>query len=157
MQADAGCQWVLAYGEAHVKWMQRSHYAFAEHFETTGTAIARPFRLMEADSRYRSEMTPLPLFRIAAAAPDERQLILESLRRTLAQPYLEACDLVPERFDLTTVKRTWKEVGMERDREVWVARNGSRPVAAAILEVGETGTNLFRLLDSLRLIELEPG
>lgn len=158
MQADAGCKWVLAYGEAHVRWMQRSHYAFAEHFEPTGTAISRSFRLMEARCRDRAEVTPIAMYRIAAAAPDERQIILDVLRSTLPQPYLEACDLVSERFDLAAVKRTWSDIGLERDREVWVARHRTNgPVAAAIIEVGETGTNLFRLLDSVRLVELQPG
>lgn len=157
MQADAGCRWVLAYGEAHVRWMQRSHYAFAHHFEPTGAATCRPFHLMEADCRDRAELTPLPFHRIGAATPDERQLILDQLGRLLPSAYLEACDLVPERFELEGVKRAWAEVGLERDREIWVARDRSVPIAAAILEVGETGTNLFRLLDSVRLIELVPG
>ena len=63
----------------------------------------------------------------------------------------------PERFDIAVTKRAWGEIGMERHREVWVARYQSNPVAAAIIEVGQTGTNLFRLLDSLRLVSLQPG
>lgn len=157
IQSDPNCNWVLIYGEAHVRWMQRSHYAFAEHFEPTGAAIARPFHLMEVDCRLRSEVTPPGTFRMGAAAPDEKQLILEVLGKTRPQPYLEACDLVAERFDIAATKRVWNDLNMERDREVWVARIGYTPVAAAILEAGQTGTNLFRLLDSLRLVELHPG
>ncbi len=157
MQADSACRWLLTYGEAHVRWMQKSHYAFAEHFEPTGTAISRAFRLMEADCRDLLVAPGSAAYRIAAAAPDERQFILEVLAKTLPKPYIEACDLVPETFDLAAVKQVWADLGLERDREVWVARRGSMPVAAAILEVGETGTNLFRLLDSIRLVELDPG
>ena len=157
MQSDPNCRWVLMYGEAHVRWMQRSHYLFAEHFESTGAAIARPFRLMEANCRDRAEATPLNMYRFGAAAPDERQLILEVLGQALPEPYREACDLVAERFDMSAVKRVWADIGMDRAREVWVARHQSVPVAAAILEAGETGTNLFRLLDSVRLVSLQPG
>lgn len=156
IQSDANCNWVLVYGEAHVRWMQRSHYAFAEHFESTGAAIARPFNLMEANCRLRAEATPLNDYRVGAAAPDERQLIVDVLGRTLPQPYIEACDLVGQRFDISVTKRVWSEIGLEREREVWVARHRNEPVAAAIMEAGQTGTNLFRLLDSVRLIELAP-
>lgn len=157
MQTDTRCRWVLSYCEAHVRWVQRSHIAFAEHFEATGAAVARPFRLMEVDCRDRFEVPTAGQIRIAAAAPDEQQIILDVLRDTLPQPYLEACDLVPDRFDLSTIKRVWDDVGLGRAREVWVARRGYSPVAAAILEIGETGTNLFRLTDSLRLVALQAG
>ena len=95
IQSDPNCSSVLVYGEAHVRWMQRSHYSFAEHFEPTGAAISRPFRLMEAACRDRAEATPLNVFRMGAAAQDERPIILDTLARTLPRLYLEACDLVP--------------------------------------------------------------
>lgn len=157
MQTDTRCRWVLSYCEAHVRWVQRSHISFAEHFEATGAAMARPFRLMEVNCLDRLETGPAGQFRIAAAAPDEQQIILDVLRATLPESYLEACDLVADRLDLSSIRRVWGDVGLSRSREVWVARHGYSPVAAAILEIGETGTNLFRLTDSLRLVAIQPG
>jgi hypothetical protein len=155
MQTDAKCKWVLSYCEADVRWVQRSHIAFGEHFEPTGAAIARPFRLMEASCR--PAQIPPHQYRVGAAGHDEQQFIIDVLKCILPQPYLEACDLVPERMDLGVIKRSWEDIGMARAREIWVARQHSIPVATALLEVGETGTNLFRLTDSLRLVSLQPG
>lgn len=157
MQTDAKCKWVLSYCEADVRWVQRSHIAFGEHFEPTGAAIARPFRLMEASCHDRMSGPPSGPYRIGAAGHDEQQFILDVLKLQLPQPYLEAADLVPDRIDLASIKRAWEDIGMARAREIWVARQHSVPVAAAILEVGETGTNLFRLTDSLRLVSLQPN
>lgn len=157
IQSDPNCNWVLIYGEAHVRWMLRSHYAFASHFESTGAAICRPFRLMESECHLRADSPRQGAYRIGAAAPDERRIIVDVLANTLPRPYLEACDFVADRFEISTTKRAWSDIGLEREREVWVARYGYSPVAAAILEAGQTGTNLFRLLDSLRLVPLLPG
>ncbi len=157
MQTDPRCEWVLSYAEAHVRWVQGSHIAFAEHFEATGAATAAPFRLIEVNCLERKELASPVHYRFGAAAPDEQKLILDVLRATLPHPYIEAVDLVPERFDLGMVKQSWEEIGLRRAREVWVARHQSQPVAAAIMEIGETGTNLFRLTDSLRLVCLTPG
>lgn len=157
VHADRKAEWILCYHEAHVRWTQRAHVSFADQFAATGLAIARPFRLMEASCRTRPETSSLGRFTVNRAAPDEYRLLLDVLERTLPMVYREGADLVPERLDLAEAKRFWAAAGLDRDREIWVARHRGDPVAAAILETGETGTNLFRLLDSLRLIALRPN
>lgn len=157
MQTDPRCEWVISYAEAHVRWVQGSHIAFADHFEATGAATAAPFRLMEVSCMPFITPKEPPKYRLGAATPEERESILRALHAILPDPYIEALDLVPDRFDLQSVTRAWAEVGLRRSREIWVARDHSEPVAAAILEMGETGTNLFRLTDSLRLVSLVPG
>lgn len=157
MQTDPRCEWVLSYAEAHVRWVQGSHISFAEHFEATGAATASPFRLMEVSCHDHVEVVSEVPCRFGAATAGEQALLLDVLQAALPRPYVEAVDLVPERFDLASVKRAWEDIGLRRAREVWVARHKDEPVAAAIMEMGETGTNLFRLTDSLRLVALRPG
>lgn len=156
VHADAKANWILCYHEAHIRWTHKAHVSFAKQFESTGLTIARPFRLMEAECRTRPDATEPSSFTVNRASPEEQAMLLEVLERTFPRVYREGADLVPERLDLAEAKKNWSALGLERDREVWVARRRGFPVAAAILEVGETGTNLFRLLDSLRLIALQP-
>lgn len=157
MQTDPRCEWVLSYAESHVRWVQGSHIAFAEHFAATGAATASPFRLMEVGSTEAATQGTQGRYEFGAATQEERESILHALHAILPQPYIEAVDLVPDRFDLASVTKQWADAGLRRARSIWVARDESEPVAAAILEMGETGTNLFRLTDSLRLVSLVPG
>lgn len=157
VHADSKATWILCYHEAHIRWTHKAHVSFARQFEATGLTIARPFRLMEARCQARLEPKQAGAFSVKRASLDECDLLLDVLEATFPRVYREGADLVPERLDLAEAKRIWGAAGLERDREIWVARDRGVPVAAAILEVGETGTNLFRLLDSLRLISLQPG
>lgn len=157
-QADANCNWVASYVEAQVSWTKRSHFAFAQQFGLTGGVVAWPFQFMEISCTDRPEVTPIRLFRVGPANAEECELLCTVLRQTRPEAYLEPLDLVPERLAFTECKRAWKAANFERDREILVARRrDASPVAAAIVEIGETGTNLFRLCDSLRLVALEPG
>lgn len=157
MQTDPRCEWVISYAEAHVRWVQGSHIAFADHFQATGAATASPFRLMEVSCANVVTPEEHPKYKFGAATAEEQESILRALHAILPEPYIEAVDLVPERFDLASVTRAWGEIGLRRARAIWVARDRSGPVAAAILEMGETGTNLYRLTDSLRLVSLVHG
>lgn len=156
IHADSRADWILSYVEAHVRWTQRAPMPFTRQFVGTGLVIARSFRLLEAPARARSDAAPLSVHTINKARPDECRLLADVLSQNMPPVYQEAADLVEERLDLAECKRFWQASGLERDREIWVARYRGTPVAAAILEVGETGTNLFRLLDSLRLVALQP-
>ena len=46
---------------------------------------------------------------------------------------------------------------MARERVVFTARRMGVPSAAAVVETGEAGTNLFRLLDCVRVFPLREG
>jgi hypothetical protein len=157
VHADSKATWVLCYHEANVRWTHKAHVSFAHQFEGTGLTMARPFRLMEAYCRARPDPRPSSPYSIRRAGDEECDLLLDVLESKLPRVYRESADLVAGRLEMNDAKKLWHAVGLERDREIWVARHRGTPVAAAILEVGETGTNLFRLLDSLRLFTLVPG
>jgi hypothetical protein len=152
-QADPGFRWAISYVEASVPWMQRSHIAFAERYEATEMAMALPFRLMEAVCSDRDEAL-LGRYDIGLMTSAERMLLLSVIAQSRPTPYIEALDLVASRFQLTKAGREWSDAKLERSRTIVVARRRGRPVAAALLETGEMGTNLFRLLDGVRLFAL---
>lgn len=152
VQADPSFQWAISYVEASVPWMQRSHIAFATRHEGE-MAMALPFRLMEASCATRGDVGNRR-YDIAPMTFDERIQLLSVLVQSKSTPYIESLDLVPSRFMLDAAGRAWGDANLDRSRTVLVARRGSRAVAAAILETGEVGTNLFRLLDGVRLFAL---
>ncbi|WP_438015179.1 hypothetical protein WMF18_30430 [Sorangium sp. So ce315] len=154
--ADPECRWVIVYAEAHVAWNERSFFDFARRHEATGRVLALPFRLVGVDA------PPLPPpadgpFEIGEATAAEQAALLGQLCATSPRMFAEALDLVPGRLALGPCVERWRSAGLERERAVLVARQGGEPLSAAVVELGELGTNLFRLLDSVRLVPLRPG
>jgi hypothetical protein len=161
-QTDLEFRWSLVYAEAGVAWNERSFFEFARVHKATGLVHSIPFRLMGVDVPEQSDDPSTSSgrqtdYEIGEGTSSERTELLGYLGDTSPRAYREALDLVPERFSLREVIHRWRTAGLERNRAVLVARKGGVAIAAAIVELGELGTNLFRLLDSVRLIPLRPG
>ncbi|WP_437955774.1 hypothetical protein WME76_30350 [Sorangium sp. So ce119] len=158
--SDPECRWVIVYAEAHVAWNERSFFEFARRHEATGLALALPFRLMGVDvpllppAGSGADDGPLE---IGEATPAEQAALLGQLCATSPRIVAEALDLVPGRLAMGPCIERWRSAGLERERAVLVARAAGEALAAAVVELGELGTNLFRLLDSVRLVPLRSG
>jgi hypothetical protein len=146
-------QWLLSYVESHVKWNHAVHLDFARR-HSSKLACALPFLLTEGrcDSERAEEHD---LYVIGPATRSEKAELWEVMARSRPEAYLEALDLVPSRWDLSEIASSWKGVGIERSRSFYVARRNGKAVAAGIFETGQNGTNLFRLLDGVRLFALD--
>ena len=156
LQADPDFRWLIGYCEASVRWMNAAHTEFARPFEASGRACSTPFTLMEGATD-ESTWPVVPGFTIARAREPERLLVLDAIARQKSHIYREALDLVPDRLDLATSRKHWRRAHLQLEREVIVARReeDGRVVAAAIVETAERGTNLFHLLDSVRLFAVD--
>ncbi|HEX2571561.1 MAG TPA: hypothetical protein VH877_18515 [Polyangia bacterium] len=158
MLHDPDFHWLLGYCEASVRWMQVAHFDFAQGHETTGQASVLPFRLFEGNIHSLLEApdaAPMGFTSGEATLQEQRQL-LSRIAATRPHAYREALDFVEERFDLAQLGMTWHRAGLAREREVIVARYEGEAVAAAVLESATHGTNLFHLLDGVRLFYLDP-
>lgn len=155
-QADPDFRWIIGYVEARVPWMQKAHVGFAEQHASTGLTVSLPFRLMEISSAVPATSS---MRRIQVSSASQTELIefLAVVQQCRPAGYADSLDLRLEAFDLPNVKRLWKEAGFARERDVLVARIGGVPMAAALVESGEMGTNLFRLLDGVRVFPMQPG
>lgn len=94
---------------------------------------------------------------VSTATPAERDAVLATLPALRPRPYLEALDLLPERFDQAELREQWEAHGLQRERALLVAREDGEVVAAALVEACEDGLHLYGLLDGVRLFELRPG
>ncbi|QRN97396.1 PilZ domain-containing protein [Archangium violaceum] len=151
-QMDAEVKWFLAYCEAHVRWVRFTAFDFAEWYQHTGKACMVPFRFMEADARREWEKPEG--ITLGAPTEEEKEAFFERVKETRPEAYREALDLVPERFELTELKRKWSEAGLKRERDVLVARKEGRALAVGVLETAHPGLNLFHVLDGLRIVPL---
>lgn len=159
-QADPDFRWAVAYLEAQVAWSKKAHLEFAARYDGMGLTLVLPFRLREGASSEKTE-SALSLavddLRIGPATYEEQERLIGIIQATRSPVYVDALDFVPDRFNLDLIAKQWREAGIERAREVLIARRGSVPIAAAVVESGETGSNLFRLLDAVRLFPMYSG
>ncbi|MFL5351553.1 hypothetical protein [Archangium sp.] len=154
-QSDPDFRWLVAYVETTVPLFERVHLPFAREHWRSGDALLMPVRLMEARCDEPSGQ-PSGGFEMGPARFAEKALLAEEISRTRPAPYVDALDLSRDRLDLRDTTATWRAAGLERERQVLVARRDGVPVAAIVLELGQPGTNLFRLLDAARLFPLSP-
>ena len=155
-QGDAGFRWLFCYAEATVPWMQRTHRRFVERLQDRGGVLCMDLRLLDAECAEPSG-EPAEGLEVGPATLGEKQLLVREIARTRPACYVEALDFTRERLELRDTSRAWGEGGLQRERRILVARRDGEPLAALVLELGQPGTNLFRLLDSARLFALAPG
>ncbi|WP_205525947.1 hypothetical protein [Pyxidicoccus trucidator] len=154
-QSDPDFQWVVSYVEPLSPWIARSHIRYAERQMEAGSSQAFTRRVHMFDV-LTQELTGRTFegITIGTATPNEITMLADSIARTRPGCYVEALDFARESFDLSPMQARWKEFGLEREREVIIARRHGVPIAAAVLELGQQGTNLFCLLDMSRLFPL---
>jgi hypothetical protein len=154
-QSDPDFQWLLCYVDAQVLWNQRSHLAFTDRHADTGEAFNQTISMFEVflGDVIRAGSHGMT---VGPASPDDTIAVLGALSQSQPQGLLDALDLVPGRIDMSGIAGQWQAQGLQRERSLVVARRDGHPVCAAVLETGPTGSNLFRLLDSVRLVPLAP-
>ncbi len=155
-QADPDFDWMIGYVESTVPWMDKAHLEFARHYSSSGHALVLPTRMMCAMCSEPSAQVDADLD-IGPATGDELGFLCEVLRETRPACYVEALDFHEERIGMEEIGQQWQRAGLERRRSVQIARLGGVPIAAAVMETGEIGTNMFRLLDSVRVFAMAEG
>lgn len=154
-QSDPSFEWVVGYVEPKVKWIERSHLAFVARHMATKEVYAKRIHLMTARcDEYFEEPSA---FEIDQATPEERDLLAKVLAERWPRPYLQALDFTPETLVMETITDKWQHAGLERARAIFVARRQEQVVAFGVFEAGHLGTNLFRLLDCVRITTLGPA
>lgn len=94
---------------------------------------------------------------VSVATCEQVGHVLRKLEAIRPKPYLEALDLTPDTFGQEELQHEWNVHGLLRERDILVAMDGGKVVAAALLEACEDGLHLYGLLDGVRLFEIEPG
>jgi hypothetical protein len=152
-QRDPDLRWLIGIIQVKPVWSRAVHYDLPERYVAMGKAAIVRFRAMQFPSLSTAYKPPEGLS-VDRATTKEIALLLTAISHIRPSAYREALDLVQDRFDLTGVAAAWRIHGLDRRREVLVARDGHRTLAAAIVESADNGLHLFGLFDSVRLFAL---
>lgn len=154
ISADPCAAWLIVWVQAQAELTRLVHHEMAKRYAVHGRAALFRVDVMEARP---SIPAPIPSNVTLAGAEDVRE-VLARLRTQRSPIYLDALDLVPDRFELHDVQRAWASAGLARERAAFVARDPQGAiVAAAICEMASEGVHLFRLLDAVRTYVLRDG
>ncbi len=155
MQHDKQLRWVAGYLEGSVPWNQVAQFGWVAGRSGDDTCLV-DFHLMEGQCAAMQAEPPEGV--LLADADDEGvAVLLAHLERTRPRSWQACLDLTAASFDLAQIRAKWRRVGLHRDRRCVVASRHGQPVAAAVLETGETGASLFSLLDSVRVFAFTHG
>lgn len=156
VQLDPDLKWNVAYIRKDARFTRLANHEFA-HAHNDGVAAAIvPFRALQFVCDRSVSVPTTPDTNIAFASSGDLYCIVDALSRRFPRPYLEAYDFVEQRFDLSTVKAEWAQAGLLRERRVLVLTRGRQAIAAAIMDLVESGVYLVGLADSVHLVELGP-
>jgi hypothetical protein len=150
---DERLRWLIVWVQDVAHFSRLLHYDLPRRYLEDGRAHISQFHAMEG----RCDRVPAPRPRGAEIGPATRAEIERLLMRLAAErapAFLDAHDLVPERFDLVPLRIAWAHAGLLREREVLVAREGDR-TAAAVLESADEGLHLFALFDCVHLFSVD--
>jgi hypothetical protein len=87
----------------------------------------------------------------------ELATLCEQFEEQLPGPYLDAMALRAPDLGVSAMQRAWQGSGLQRSREVLVARRGGQAVAAAVLDFSSPGMHVYGLLDKVRVLAVEPA
>ncbi|NOJ77138.1 hypothetical protein HNV28_01990 [Myxococcus xanthus] len=154
-QSDADFRWAVAYVEGLNPWIARAHVRYGERHMAANPELAftRKVHMMDI---YTAELTGRlhEGITVSPATSAELTLLTDHIAHSRPSCYVEALDFTRDRIDMRAVQGQWNTFGLEREREVLIARRNGVALAAAVLELGQQGTNLYSLLDMARLFPL---
>lgn len=148
---DPEPRWFYATFQENASIGRLTQYAFAEHHRDSAQAAIYPFRVWEMP--IVPSLVPTDV-EVGLATPGEIRALLDVIKASRPRPYVEALDLTWERLHLESLAGEWATAGLEREREVIVARVDGMARVAAIRESATDGLHLFRLLHCVRVFPL---
>lgn len=157
-QADSDTRWLLTYvQDAAPRWSREIQVVVAQRFVHTGEGCIVPFRALETDVATPAIQNLRVEHRVELADPITARAAMRDLYRVRPAQYLDALDLTEGRADMAGNIARWHAAGLERERQIFVAYEGTTRVAVAVVELAELGVHIYGLLDCLRMYPLKPG
>jgi hypothetical protein len=153
-----GARWQMAYVQQSAHWSMRVHVDVPRRYQALGHALVHDFRALQVRST-GSRVAERPAeSSIGVAGDHDIERAMRSLRARRPEIYCDALEYSrdPARFRLLDLKRQWARSGMERERDLLVAKQDGVIVAVGVVEAAQPGLHLFGLLDTLRMYALAP-
>ncbi len=116
-------------------------------------AASQPFRALEAtcgEARGDSDV------RVRIATQHDLEWLHDRVATTVQPSYAAATGLTLTTFDIASIRETWQQATLTRERVILVAEHGGTS-AAAVADLGADGLHLYGLLDIVRMFPLGSG
>ncbi len=157
-QADPDTRWLLSYVQDLAPgWSRSVHVGIPKRYAAVGDACLVPFRALEVDVANGAPQAATGAVRVTSADPVLARAAVRDLHRIRPAQYLDALDLTEGRLDLSVISTQWREAGLQRRREMFVAHVDGVRCAFAVAETAEPGVHLYGLMDCLRMYPLRAG
>ena len=116
---DSDLRWLLGYVQEGTRFSKLVHQDFAALHAETGESAVVPFRAMQSKTTpLHSRFGTKGLF-VGEATEIEVRRVLSEIAKTSPHAYVDALDLVPERFGMIGVSKLWKAAGLEGTAGSW--------------------------------------
>jgi hypothetical protein len=153
-----GARWQMAYVQQSAHWSMRVHVDLPRRYQAQGHALVHDFRALQVRSTGARAVERARESCIGLANDHDIERAMRELRKHRSEIYCDALEYShePDRFRLLGLKREWARSGMERERDLLVAKKDGAIVAVGVVEAAQPGLHLFGLLDTLRMYALAP-
>ncbi|HYJ08541.1 MAG TPA: hypothetical protein VEX18_06020, partial [Polyangiaceae bacterium] len=158
-QHATAAEYFVIYAERDRKWSEVLYETFTAQCPDQ-SALAyddnRVFRRVVGSPV--STMLPIsPWLEVTLADQAELLALSRALQAASSEVVYEALAYAPGDIELTLFASQCREMGCERGRHVFVAREQGLAVAALIAESGDEGVNVFGLMNRCFIVSLRPG
>jgi len=152
LQTFAQPEYLVTLVQDVARWSRRMHFQLVERHVEKGHGLIVSFRALEMTTKTRLRVPR----EISVGPPSAAELAAmhEHLARTRDPIELAALGLDRPERDLVPLVDRWHAAGLDRRREIVVARRDDRMIAFAVLEAAEAGLHLFCLTDCVRPFHL---
>jgi len=155
-----GARWQMAYVQHSAHWSMRVHVDVPRRYHALGDSLVHDFRALQVRTvgAHAGAGKRPAAFSVTTARDLEIEQAMRVLRMRRPDIYCDALEYSadPDRFRLLNLKRAWAKCGMERERDLLVAKRDDEIVAVGVVETAQPGLHLFGLIDTLRMYVLAP-
>ena len=153
VQRQPEARYLLTYVQDVARFSRMCQYDFGVRRAAEDLASVTAFRAIEVEAGVTpANATPGVVVDVATA--EERGKCARWVARHRPAHYARATGLDGLELELGGIVERWAAAGLDRAREVFVARTSAGAEAALVVEATDDGLHLFRLLDVARLIPL---
>ena len=155
-QRDPDLRWLLAYVQTSAHWSRVIHYDWVRDVELADARLAHThrFRALEIDTKM-PRYVHVPEVSTTSAKTADSRLIQDAAVRKYGPVWADALDLVHPRTTSPNASKSYRTAGLEKSREIFIARIRGRAIAYMVCDSTSEGIHLFGLMDTARLIPCE--
>lgn len=152
--ARAEARYLISYVQDVARFSRLCQHDLGVRLAQLGVASVSPFRAIELRVDDMNAPAAPPGIAVARASAAERELLASAIALARHPIHVDAMGLGGRRLELGTVAGRWRAAGLQRAREVIVARDRGVTEAALVLDAADDGAHLFGLLDVARFVPM---